>query len=252
MLVVMVIIASLAALVVPALGFVEDQADGSTSALTTAQVASNLKTYKAATGVYPLGMDSLIDDTDAIYGGLWAHTNPNFGPREYLEVLDGSAYSGSIAHSFGSNSNGDRYVYDHDSALDPDEANNSATIRRVLSSSDYDLAGVIAYAPPSGPPGPAQFVLGWYEAAGFPSGTLPAGARLIAMGLGPNTGVRGDTASSIPSQVGQSTETYGRYIALFLVHDDGRPATLRAVVDSYGSSIESNIAEYREASPQHE
>lgn len=239
MLIVLVVLAAVAALVVPTLGFVEEQSGHATAATTSAQLVSNLETYKSSTGSYPLGMDSLIDDTGAIYDGLWEHVNPSFGPVTYLEVADASPYAQSIGHVFEPNAAGEEFVYDHDStSADP---NNSATIKRLLTGA-YDLAFVKAYAP--GPP-PAPMLLNWYKAAGYPDGTLPAGTRLIALGVGPLNSAVGETLSSVPAHAEQDSDVYGRYIAIFAVHEDGRSAKLRTVVDSQGVPIGQNIDSYR-------
>ncbi len=241
LLIVLVIIAALAALVIPRLGFVQDQAGNATSANTIAGLVSNLEAYKTSAKSYPLGMDTLVDDNGAIYDKLWKHSaGPAFfGIGADLEVGQLSELA-SFGHSFLSDSAGNVYFYDHDSALTSDFSNSGTIVRNMAFDGSDNLAFVKATA------------TSLIKRAGYPTGTLPAGVRLVAFGVGPNTGSIGDTMVSAPQHSEQDNEHYGRYIALFAVHSNGKSANLKTVVDSFGSSVDSNISSYNQSGPDHE
>lgn len=253
MIVVLVVLAAVAALLVPRLGFVEEQAGNATAAAATAQAASNLEVYKTSVGSYPLGMDSLIDTSGALYGDLWVHANPAFGPGVYLEARSLNALpSGartSLGHAFATDVNGERYVYDHATAPASDP-NNSANTRRLvnLTSSTTDT---FAFVRRTATPPLSSFLASFHRTLGYPNG-IPANVELIAMGLGPNMNSLGDTQVSAGQHTEQDPTRYGRYIAIFAVYTNGKSAQLRAVVDSQAVGIEGNVTSYRQAAPQHD
>jgi prepilin-type N-terminal cleavage/methylation domain-containing protein len=253
MIVVLVVLAAVAALVVPRLGFVEEQAGNATAASATAQAASNLEVYKTSVRSYPLGMDSLIDSTGALYGDLWVHPNPAFGPGVYLEAraLSGlpSGVRTSLGHAFRTDVNGERYVYDHDPAP-ASNPNNSATTRRLLNLS-ASTTDTLAFVRRTATPPLSTFLASFHRTLGYPNG-IPANVELIAMGLGPNMNSLGDTQVSAGLHTEQDLTKYGRYIAIFAAYTDGKAAQLRAVVDSQATGIEGNISSYRRAAPQHD
>jgi prepilin-type N-terminal cleavage/methylation domain-containing protein len=243
--VVLVILAATAALLIPRLGFMKSQADNATSAAGVAQLTSNLETYKLTTGSYPLGMDSLLDSTGTLYSGLWSHpAGPSvIGPGGYLTAGTPLATSGdrqSFGHAFQSDASGNIYVYDHSTtATDP---SSSATVVRNLAFDGSDSLAVVS--PTTG----AALI----RAAGYPTGALPVGVQLVAFGIGPNNGAVGETMASAPRHAEQDQEFYGRYIALFAVYASGKPAELKAIVDSHGSTVESNISSYKKGGPSHD
>ncbi|MCS6852770.1 MAG: prepilin-type N-terminal cleavage/methylation domain-containing protein [Gemmataceae bacterium] len=240
--VVLVILAATAALVIPRLGFLKTQSDTATAGAGAAQVVSNLETYRLATGRYPLGMDSLLDsaDTTALYSRLWSHTTGanTLGLRADLTAgTVGSPYAQSFGHAFASSSG--YYVYDHlASSTDP---TNSATVLRTFTSASTAAVATVT--------GSALI-----RAAGYPSGTLPAdgSVKLIAFGVGPNTGSIGDTMATAPRHAAQSQEYYGRYVAIFALYANGKAAELKTVVDSFGSTVDSNVTRFLRSSPTHE
>lgn len=251
MVIVLVILAMVAALVVPRLGFVEEQAGNATSAATLAQLVSNLETYKTTTGSYPNGFDSLVDTDGNLYGDLWTHA-PGFGPLNYFEVKTlqslGGSYATSLGHAFAPDSTGTRYVYDHTPAPAADPDNSAATLR-ALDTSSSGTAN-FAFVKKTSTPPLSSFMPSFYRTVGYPNG-VPADVELVVFGIGPTTGSIGNTMVSAPSHSEQDTGTYGRYFAVFAIYANGKSAQLKAIVDSHGAGIDSNVNAAQNAAPEH-
>lgn len=240
--VVLVILAAVAALLVPRLGFLKGQADSATAAAGSAQIVSNLETYKLSVGGYPMGMDSLLTSGGGgVYTGLWQHAaGPSFfGLRVDLTASTvgaggtGTGYAQSFGHAFSPPAGG-YYLYDHDAAAT--DFTNSATVLRT-----FATASSAPVATATG----ADLI----KAAGYPTGTLPTGVKLIALGIGPNNAAIGTTMASAPRHSAQTSDFYGRYIAIFAIYDSGKGGELKTVVDSFGNTIDSNVTDYKNASP---
>jgi len=266
LLVVLVILAAVAGLVIPKLGFVEGQAGNATAAAGTSQVMSNLEIYKTTTGSYPLGLDSLLENTGtaaptAVYTGLWEHSTSGvtFGPKQYFEMATLNAglppaSPGQTAQSFGhafAPVNGNYYFYDHESTS-TDPANSGKNKRTFASAS----SAPVAFVKPLGALGTTgpnlnDFLVEIYKAAGYPDGT-PTGTRLVAFGIGPNASSIGSTMISAPTHAEQDQTKYSRFIAIFAVHNNAKPAELKTVIDSQGVSVNSNVNDYRKAAPDHD
>lgn len=267
LLVVLVILAAVAGLVIPKLGFVESQAGNATSAAGTSQIMSNLEVYKTTTGSYPLGLDTLLEGVGGttaptgVYTNLWSHTSAGvpFGPKEYLEMATLNiglppAGSGQTAQSLGhafAPVNGSYYFFDH-VAASADPTNSGANKRSFASASNAQFAFVKQLGA-FGTTGPNlnDFMVSIYKAAGYPDGT-PAGTRLIAFGIGQNCSSIGATMISAPVHAEQDTSKYARFIAIFAVYNNAKPAELKAVIDSQGGTIDENISSYRKAAPDHD
>lgn len=263
LLVVVAVLATVAALVIPRLGFAEERAAAATAAVGAGQLVSNLETYKVSTRSYPLGLDSLLADTDAdgtpdeLYQNLWWHaagppTSPGFGPRVYLAMqqLDPTgtdSYEQSLGHAF-SSPGGSVYFHDHDTdAATP--VNDSGILRRDVTFAATDLfafvddttAGFIT--PIIGQP--------LMDAAGYPDG-LPAGTRLVAFGVSSRSGLIGETMATAPLHTENDNGSYARYLAIYAVYANGKSADLKVVVDSQGVGPGGNIASYEALAPNHD
>ena len=68
---VMVILATLAALVIPRLGFLQAEATPVSGMASSQDLMNNLETYKVSTGFYPLRFDSLLTQSGALIPQLW-------------------------------------------------------------------------------------------------------------------------------------------------------------------------------------
>ncbi|MGE3804698.1 MAG: type II secretion system protein [Gemmataceae bacterium] len=232
--VVLLILASVAAMVIARLGFVEDQAGNASTANAGADLLHNLEIYKTSVGSYPERMDSLLDNSQAVMTTHWTHPGGTV-PFEALDLnslngTGGSGWTTSIAHS------GVSTVMDYDAATQ-----SWPLPARTLSSTDRTLCFVQA--------GNAAIE----TAAGFPNGLPTDGTnptvRLVAFGIGPSTSMIGTTMGSAPSHSEQSAQYYNRFIAVFAVYGNGKPMELRTVLDSFRSSIESNIQGYKNSAP---
>lgn len=260
LLVVLVILAAVAGLVIPKLGYVEEQAGHATAAAATSQAISNFETYKLSTGSYPMGLDTLTGTDDALYPNLWKHVGGtfSFGPGHYFEALTmdaalGTGHQGaqSFGHGFSVLSDGSYYFYEH--SLTSTDPNNSATTRRTFNAAGPEtFAFVKPYsAPVAGPPSDATFLSNVYKAAGYPTGT-PTGTRLIAFGIGPNTSSIGSTMASAPTHNEQDSTKYGRFIAIFAINASGKSMQLKTVLDSQGVAVGQNVEDYRKSGPEND
>jgi prepilin-type N-terminal cleavage/methylation domain-containing protein len=256
LIVVLVILAAVAALVVPKLGFVEAQAGNATAAAAGGELVSHLETAKLTMKSYPLGYDSLLEfDTTAsawqMYNKLWQHAaGPSFfGPKADLEPVTLATTSGSatatspylsvsLGHAISKNTAGNYYLFDHNATST--SPSSSATVRRDFTS--WGGQTVARVKPTAG---------SWIRAAGYNDGLLPVGVHLLAFGVGPNLGTIGETIVSAPRHSEQKADFYGRYIAIFAAFENGKPAVLKAVVDSHGSTIEGNVSAYYAGGPEH-
>lgn len=262
LIVVLVILAAVATLVLPKLGFVEAQAGNATAAAASGGLVSHLETVKLTTKSYPLGFDSLLEVDDPVnpttwqvYQDLWSHAaGPTmaFGPRVELEAVvlgtDTPPLSTSLGHAFMRNAAGEYYLFDHVPAPAANPSS-SATVRRAFTSwSGARVARVRTTFAPGTYPFPANRLI---KAAGYADGVLPAGTHLLAFGVGPNLGTIGETIVAAPRHNEQTAKYYGRYIALFAAFESGKPAVLKAVVDSHGSTIEDNVGAYYAGAPEH-
>jgi hypothetical protein len=72
------------------------------------------------------------------------------------------------------------------------------------------------------------------------------------MGIGPNSGLGGTVMATTPLdvQAGDSAATtYCRYLAIFAIWSDGKPAQLKMVVDHRGKTIDKRISQFNQAGP---
>ncbi|HEY5313224.1 MAG TPA: prepilin-type N-terminal cleavage/methylation domain-containing protein, partial [Pirellulales bacterium] len=69
--IVMVILSTLAALVIPKLSFLQQQSVPVSGAATSQDVMNNLETFKTTTGFYPLRLDSLLTQSGALIPQLF-------------------------------------------------------------------------------------------------------------------------------------------------------------------------------------
>jgi prepilin-type N-terminal cleavage/methylation domain-containing protein len=253
--IVLVILAAVAALVIPRLGFIKSQADNATAAAGAAQVASNLETYYSSTGQYPLRLDSLLVGT----GGTTAPTGvipmfyvppgsvglPSWLTMENLDTT--STYRTSLAYAgLGSQ------IMDHDETRAPNES--AVNLRTMSGSGTSHVATVVVPATPSDTNTGTRIA----RAAGYGTGVLPADVKLVAMGIGTANGAIGTTMASAPAHSGQDSKRYGRFIAIFAVYansstgSSSKPAQLRTVVDSNGTPISTNVTNYKNNAPTRE
>ena len=250
----MVILAALAGMLIPRLGFIKDSADTVTSAAGSNELANNLEIYKSAVGSYPLRMDSLIKDEGSGIYDRFSSTGASASVPTWLAMEDLQATTGpsgtaggwwySVVRS-GVLNVADHVLYTASS----DPSSSGLTIR------DYQLFpgdGNTAVVVTTGTTGTRIL-----EAAGFTSTTLPANVKLVAFGIGPRCGLLGQTMSNVPRHSAQPQEYYGRFIAIFAAYDYGftaavKPMQLRCVVDSRGFPVDYRLNQYKLTAPKQE
>ncbi|MCE9604855.1 MAG: prepilin-type N-terminal cleavage/methylation domain-containing protein [Planctomycetia bacterium] len=243
--VVVAILAVLAGLVIPKLGFMRERAAAAGAAATQQQLVSTIETYRTSTGTYPMGLDTLTTAAGAaIYGKLWSHDygaqGGVIGIKTYFAPetvsVSGLQYSQSFGHSFVPGTNG-YFFYDHSEATTVTDPSNSAiTIRNPTSIGSQKLAFVQSTA------------TDLITSLGYQGGVLPTGTRLVAFGLGPKSNLAEIMASSSRDPA-QSSSYYARYIAIFAIYGNGKAAQLKGVVDSLGTTIDSNVNSYNNLAP---
>jgi prepilin-type N-terminal cleavage/methylation domain-containing protein len=253
--VVMVILASLAALLIPRLGFMKDQADTATAAAGSAEVANNLELYKASIGSYPLRMDSLIlTGTPAIYD-RFSSTGASPETPSWLVMEDFAA--GTSGYWYSVIRSGVTTVNDHVAYTANSDPSSSGTVER-----DFGADGNIAVlnVAASATNSTVRRIM---DAAGY-SATLPAdyptalplNTKLVAFGIGPRCGLVGQTMTNVPRFSAQPQEYYARYIAIFVASDNGfaavKPMQLRCVVDSRGFPVDYRVNQFKQNAPKQE
>lgn len=240
--VVLLIIAVIAGLVIPAVSMLGRTTDMAASAKTQADTANNIQLFFLLQKRYPQGMDSLLDTTGAIYASDTTDANTQTRGLPYSGA-DGTRMQAQLQVSALTNATGADYlrsfqragfdyVYDHD--LTVLNSNNSATTQRLLTATPVNVAEVI-------PAGALSLKL-------VPQG-LQAGQRLVALGIGPRNTAISKTITNCPTYPGADGRYYGRYIAVFMIYATGERATLVGVVDSYGRHPDYTIQQFNESLP---
>ncbi|MBL8739069.1 MAG: prepilin-type N-terminal cleavage/methylation domain-containing protein [Planctomycetes bacterium] len=278
LIVVLVIIAAVSGLVIPAVASLGRSTDMAASAKTQQDLANNLQQFFVLQKRFPQGMDSLLQ-----VGTAGAATGAPTGV--YAPVLDtaGQQISGmttsspnlysalvfdntNIVDATGSEfrrsltRGGFDYVHDHQSyditalpAVGQPNANNSGSIRRVWAAGAIPVArlnGTVAGDPAltaSDLTLLRRLVPAEFDATG--AYTPEIGTHLIAMGIGPNCRLVPTTMMNCPSYPGADGKYYGRYVAIFKIYATGERPTLIAVVDAYGRTSDYTIQQFNESLP---
>lgn len=247
LIIVLVVLVALAALVVPTLGFVRDQAGFATSAAGAAEVLNNLEIYKASTGNYPNRLDTLVGTDGAVFDKLYGASTGSFvygtiapagSVGYYLE--NGGGMSEFMQHTQGASdpnaSTETNAPVDRSTAsfaiIDPDSANPTyaAKMRRIVRA---------AYPNQTGGSGSSDVA-------------IPEGHTLVALGVGPRASCVGTTMTSAPVHTGAAEDTYSRYIAIFDVSAGPTfrgKVQLKLVVDSEFEVLAKNVANYKASGP---
>lgn len=289
MLVVLIILAILAGLLIPALGMLGRSADMASSAHTQASLSANLQEFFLLQKRYPQGVDSLLTDgghgVDAVLAapdgtpdGLFtkvAHpvTSEQVGGMvtdnpALLNVLDMGTLTSNQRRSF--TRGGFDYVYDMKgvSILGASpytltgeiNANNAGQYKRTLPSSGTMLAAVIgADGSTTGMArgGGAHLIMRGLvpaELVTADSGATwtyvpEAGTQLVCVGIGPNCRLVPTTAMNAPVYPGCDGKYYGRYIAVFKVYESGERCVLVGVMDCYGRTPDYTQQQFNESLP---
>lgn len=254
LIIVLAVLASLAALVVPTLGFVKDQTDTSLAANGAQQALNNLETFKAATGRYPDRLDSLMDETGNFYQPIYDISG---GTAPYIGEVTGSS---DFIWYFIQNGGGMSEVAVHDSTNVPGASSfdpNKAGVSAPISSSPLNIvregtsytgkrAAILSTCFPNQDPTDV--------AAG--RATVPEGHTLVLMGIGASNAAVGATmaqAPLAPTKSAYDPDEYDRFIAVFDVTSGGPnfrgQMKLKAVLDPQFNVVARNIAAYQSSTP---
>lgn len=286
LIVVLVIIAAVSGLVIPAVAALGRSTDMAASAKTQQDLANNLQQFFVLQKRFPQGLDSLLQvgTAGAAAGaptGLYTpvfdasgqqvsgmtNGNPNlFGLLTFDSTNIVDAAGAEFRRSF--TRGGFDYVHDHRSydtsvapAVGEPNANNSGSIRRDFAAGAVPVArllgtvGTEASAINTGTSSAVvaqrtllrRLVPAEFDATG--AYTPEIGTHLIAMGIGPNCRLVPTTMMNCPSYPGADGKYYGRYIAIFKIYATGERPTLIAVVDAYGRTSDYTIQQFNESLP---
>jgi len=250
LIIVLLVMASLAALVVPTLGFVKDQSDTALSANGAQGVLNNLEQYKVAFGNYPDGFDTLVDESGAFHSRVF-----NIGGTvPYGTVAPGGG--AGFAHYWMSMGAGMRQVAVHDSTntgLDSDP-----NVPGVLVPLDGSINLMVMEpghvpATPSFSPKEGLIIAACFPTQADPAvPVVPAGHTLVFLGVGATNTAVGNTMTSAPlapEKSGSDTSQYDRFIAVFDVSPGGATnrgrADLKLVLDPEFNVVARNVDFYQ-------
>ncbi len=256
LIIVLLVLASLAALVVPTLGFVKDQADTSLTANGAQQVLNNLEQFKAATGRYPNRLDSLVDESGNWYSPIYTISDGN----PYIGTIENGG-GPSFAWYFMEHGGGMTEVVQHDSTNVPGSRGYDPNAPGVTVPIDGSTPLNVVLAGTSYTGKRAQII-----SACFPNqnpadvaanrATVPEGHTLVLLGVGASNAAVGSTMTQpplAPEKSAYDPDQYDRFIAVFDVQRTGPnfrgQVKLKAVLDPEFNVVSRNITAYRNSSP---
>jgi prepilin-type N-terminal cleavage/methylation domain-containing protein len=289
LIVVLMIVAAVAAFVIPAVAGLGRTTDMAASAKTQQDLANNLQQFFLLQKRFPQGLDSLLIDAtpsgsistpdtpgtnngtpDGVYGpktdanGVQVSGMTTSSPGVFSLLTMGSI-TGNHLRSLtrcGFDYVHDHEVYDWNTSTGAVNANDSAIFRRDLPTSVANTIPVAminaASATNLTTASNAYIILrGLVPGELRPNTTTPAnwdwvpetGTRIVAMGIGPRNRLVPTTMLGTPVYPGDDGKYYGRYIAYFKLYDTGERATLIGVSDAYGRMQDYTQQQFNESLP---
>jgi type II secretory pathway pseudopilin PulG len=285
--VVLIIIATVAGLVIPAVASLGRSTDMAASAKTQQDLGANMQQFFVLQKRYPQGLDSLLVDATTS-GSTTTPDTPgsNDGTPNgiYTQKFDatGEQISGMTNSNPGVVTNlilgtltanqrrsftrgGFDYVYDHEvydwtSATGVLNSNDSGVFKRILPSSGTMPAAVLNPTTAVNLAVTSGFYLtlrGLVPGELVPNTTNPAnwdwvpetGTQIVAVGVGPRSRLVPTTMLTTPVYPGDEGKYYGRYIAYFKVFESGERCVLIGVSDAYGRTSDYTIQQFNESLP---
>ena len=242
---VLLILAILAGLVVPIVGWLRRSANYASAANNQSTVMANLELYRTTFGNnnYPDRFDSLLGAAGSPTPGVV----PAFMNPELQAMITPGPLNAAQFQCLNNNNRGMLSVMDHvepgTSGVIQGNPGNTGTVVRAL-----DTTGNFAFVNTTSPNGALL------ARALYPDGVVPADVSLVLMGVGPSMTANGRTMQAPPfdTNLDNSVE-YGRFIAVFAVYSprQGRRAQLKAVLDPRGRIVTSNLSEfYQSTNPE--
>ncbi len=244
---VVMILAIVAGLAVPVVGWLRRSANYGAQANTAAALASNFEFYRTTYGnnAYPNYMDSLLQATDTTQ--LIDFTDSGWGDLFVAGSITGDpldCFKGSVTQ-----------VLDHGTAYSGLQGNpgNSADTARAF----YTDGGTAACAvvDVDGADEPAKLLAELYPGATVDAAanTITYGGEvitLVGLGIGPSNTAVGRTMASAPLDPRvDNSEVYGRYTAIYAVYATrkGRRAQLKAIVNAKGRTVNNALSEFNQS-----
>lgn len=285
--VVLIIIATVAGLVIPAVASLGRSTDMAASAKTQQDLGANIQQFFVLQKRYPQGLDSLLVDattsgsttTPDTPGSNDGTPNGVYGPKfdasgEQVSGMTNSnpgVVTNLILGTLTANQRrsftrgGFDYVYDHEvynwtSATGVLNSNDSGVFKRILPSSGTMPAAVLNPATAVNLSVSSGYYLtlrGLVPGELVPNTTNPAnwdwvpetGTQIVAVGIGPRSRLVPTTMMTTPVYPGDEGKYYGRYIAYFKVFESGERCVLIGVSDAYGRTSDYTIQQFNESLP---
>jgi len=239
------ILAIVAGLAVPIVGWLRRSANYAAQANTQASLASNLEFFRTTFGNnnYPDRMDSLVMDggSDPIYEPTNGIGHDSGLDTDLFTIDD---LTGGEIESLEKFLN---FVMDHDA----DSSNwlqgnpgNSAIVERAFDGTDTAVVARGNFQADGTTALTGEGLLLTQEI--FPDG-VPADVTLVAFGLGRSNTAVGKTLQSAPLDPRvDNSQVYGRFIGVFAVYNprEGRRAQLKAVLNAKGRTQNNALSEF--------
>lgn len=261
MVLVLIILATIAGLVIPQLGFLGRTADMAATAKNQQDIANQLSLYFALQKKAPSNLDSLLTtggnviapmnttgvepatsniitgtsplaQSDQVWGLPFAGAN---GIRLHLALTpatltNGAAGVAEFKRSF--TRLGFDFLNDHDVGVV--NCNNSSNRSTTVIPRDVNGTLTVATVTNATPEGDL-LIRQLYPSADPVNPVLPTGVGfVVAVGIGASNSMIPDTMLNAPLYPGCDGRYYGRYIAYYAVFGSGERAQLLGVSDSYG------------------
>jgi len=248
---VIMILAIVAGLAVPIVGWLRRSANYAAQGNTAAALGSNLEFFRTTYGNngYPDRLDSLIVATGETDAGEVIPTTDESGYLDHgFDFLTAGTLTSDEAACF----NWLDTIYDHYGEDNRFEGLQGSPSNSGFSPRAFGTANVaIAYGIRSGNPGLIAGADGAEQrlllSQLYPDGLPPDDVTLVAFGIGPSNEAIGRTIQSPPidPRVDPSA-VYGRYVAIFACYDDrqGRRAQLKTVLNAFGRTQNNALTEF--------
>jgi prepilin-type N-terminal cleavage/methylation domain-containing protein len=242
--VVLVIIAALAALVVPRLNGVAAQANSATNASVVDEVNRAVALYETRFGSYTSGWDSLLNSSDAFFTKLnpaiqqTATPSNVMRPAVQITTLDaGQAQSLRSAGIFG--------FHDADESRVSTPSDNSSVWRNI--GTGTEVATLVKTPITSGHG--STFIDNAFSIDQFKSNW---NHEFVVVGLGGPTGLKGATLTEVPLvQSANPTQYYARVLCVFMIPAPGAtnvfPAQYVGCFLPDGTSLRQNVDSFNSA-----
>lgn len=276
LIVVLLIVAAVAGLVIPAVASLGRTTDMAASAKTQQDLGNNLQQFFVLQKRFPQGLDSLLQvgtagassgAPDGLYAPLivsgqqisgMTNSSPNlFGLLTFDNATIADTGSIQFRRSFtrgGFDNVNDHQSYDPAGPAGEPNANNSGKILRTFATGPIPVARLLGTVGTEATTLTAdqatllrRIVPAEFNAAGVY--TPEVGTHLVALGIGPNSRLVPTTMLNVPSYPGADGKYYGRYVAIFRVFATGERPVLVCVTDAYGRTSDYTIQQFNESLP---